>query len=74
MLKVLEKYTKKLLIGNKIKADMNNILTMLVRWLNNYFTISEAEMNELEFVSKIAFNKANTNFQHSDNKYFRGGV
>ena len=37
MLKVLEKYTKKLLIGNKIKADMNNILTMLVRWLKNYF-------------------------------------
>ena len=57
-----------------MKADMNNILTMLVRWLNNYFTISEEEMNELEFVSKIAFNKANTNFQHSDNKYFRGGI
>ena len=45
MLKVLEKYTKKLLIGNKIKADMNNILTMLVRWLKNYFFISEEEMN-----------------------------
>ena len=57
-----------------MKADMNNILTMLVRWLNNYFTISEEEMNELEFVSKIAFNKANTNFKHSDNKYFRGGI
>ena len=52
---------------------MNDILTMLVRWLNNYFTISEEEMNELEFVSKIAYNKANKNFQHSDNKYFRGG-
>ena len=52
---------------------MNDILTMLVRWLNNYFTISEEEMNELEFVSKIAVNKANINFQHSDNKYFRGG-
>ena len=57
-----------------MKSDMNDILTMLVRWLNNYFTISEEEMNELEFVSKIAFNKANTNFQHSDNKYLRGGV
>ena len=56
-----------------MKADMNDILTMLVRWLNNYFTISEEEKNELEFVSKIAFNKSNTNFQHSDNKYFRGG-
>lgn len=52
---------------------MNDILTMLVRWLNNYFTISEEEMNELEFVTKIAYNKANNNFQHSDNKYFRGG-
>ena len=56
-----------------MKADINNILTMLVRWLNNYFTISEEEMNELEFVSKIAYNKANKNFQHSDNKYFKGG-
>ena len=72
MLKVLEKYTKKLLIGNKIKADMNNILTMLVRWLKNYFFISEEEMNELEIASKIAINKANVNFQYSDNKYFRG--
>ena len=63
MLKVLEKYTKKLLIGNKIKADMNNILTMLVRWLKNYFFISEEEMNELEIASKIAINKANQNFQ-----------
>ena len=74
MLKVLEKYTKKLLIGNKIKADMNNILTMLVRWLKNYFFISEEEMNELEIASKIAINKANKNFQHSDNKYFRGSL
>lgn len=57
-----------------MKADVNDILTMLVRWLNNYFTISEGEMNELEFVSKIAVNKANANFQHSDNKYFRGRV
>ena len=57
-----------------MKADVNDILTMLVRWLNNYFTISEEEMNELEFVSKIAVNKANANFQHSDNKYFRGRV
>lgn len=57
-----------------MKADMNNILTMLVRWLNNYFSISEEEMNELEFASKIAINKANINFQHSDNKYFRGGI
>ena len=55
-----------------MKAAMNNILTMLVRWLNNYFSISEEEMNELEFVSNIAINKANINFQHSDNKYFRG--
>ena len=53
---------------------MNDILTMLVRWLNNYFTISEEEKNELEFVSKIAFNKSNANFQHSENNYFRGGV
>ena len=45
-----------------MKADMNNILTMLVRWLNNYFTISEEEMNELEIASKIAINKANQNF------------
>lgn len=52
---------------------MNDILTMLVRWLNNYFTISEEEMNELEFVSKIAYNKSNKNFQHFDNKYFSGG-
>lgn len=57
-----------------MKSDMNDILTMLVRWLNNYFTISEEEMNELEFVTKIAYNKANNNFQHSDNKYFRGGI
>ena len=74
MLKVLEKYTKKLLIGNKITADMNNILTMLVRCLKNYFFISEEEMNELEIASKIAINKANQNFQYSDNKYFRGGI
>lgn len=45
-----------------MKSDMNDILTMLVRWLNNYFTISEEEMNELEFVSKIAYNKANKIF------------
>ncbi|MDY2930762.1 MAG: transferase [Muribaculaceae bacterium] len=51
---------------------MNNILTMLVRWLKNYFFISEEEMNELEIASKIAINKANQNFQYSDNKYFRG--
>ena len=57
-----------------MKSDMNDILAMLVRWLNNYFTISEEEMNELEFVSKIAYNKANKNFKHSDNKYFRGGI
>ena len=57
-----------------MKADMNDILTMLVRWLNNYFSISEEEKNELEIASKIAINKANSNFQHSDNKYFRGGV
>lgn len=56
-----------------MKADMNDILTMLVRWLNNYFTISEEEKNELEIASKIAINKANTNFQHSNNKYFREG-
>ena len=74
MLKATKRYTIKLFIGNKMKADMNDILTMLVRWLNNYFTISEEEMNELEFVSKIAYNKANKNFQHSDNKYFRGGI
>ena len=30
-----------------MKSDMNDILAMLVRWLNNYFTISEEEMNEL---------------------------
>lgn len=53
---------------------MNNILTMLVRWLKNYFFISEEEMNELEIASKIAINKANQNFQYSDNKYFRGGI
>ena len=53
---------------------MNNILTMLVRWLKNYFFISEEEMNELEIASKIAINKANQNFQYYDNKYFRGGV
>ena len=29
-------------------------------------------MNELEIASKIAINKANQNFQYSDNKYFRG--
>lgn len=57
-----------------MKADMNNILTMLVRWLNNYFSISEEEMHELEIASKIAINKANVNFQYSDNKYFRGGI
>ena len=56
-----------------MKADMNNILTMLVRWLNNYFSISEEEMHELEIASKIAINKANVNFQYSDNKYL-GGV
>lgn len=56
-----------------MKSDMNDILTMLVRWLNNYFIISEEEMNELKFVSKIAYNKANKNFQYSDNKYFSGG-
>ena len=32
---------------------MNNILTMLVRWLKKYFFISEEEMNELEIASKI---------------------
>ena len=40
---------------------MNNILTVLVRCLNIYFTIHEEEMNELEFVSKIAINKTNIN-------------
>ena len=74
MLKATKRYTIKLFIGNKMKADMNDILTMLVRWLNNYFTISEEEMNELEIASKIAINKANQNFQYSDNKYFRGGI
>lgn len=58
---VTKRYIIKLFTGNKMKADMNNILTVLVRWLNNYFTISEEEMNELEFVSKIAINKANIN-------------
>ena len=56
-----------------MKADMNNILAILVRWLNNYFSISEEEMKELEFASKKAINKANLNFQRSDNKYFMGG-
>lgn len=74
MLKASEKYTKKLFNGNKMKADMDSILTMLARWLSNYFTLSEAEMNELEIASEIAMNKAIYNFQQSDNKYFRGGI
>lgn len=54
-----------------MKADMDSILTMLVRWLSNYFTLSEAEMNELEIASEIAMNKANANFQRSDNTIVR---
>ena len=58
---VTKRYIIKLFTGNKIKTDMNNILTVLVRCLNIYFTIHEEEMNELEFVSKIAINKTNIN-------------
>ena len=51
---------------------MNNILTMLVRWFSNYFTISENEIIELEISVNLAMDKSINNFQHSDNKYFRG--
>ena len=58
-----------------MEGDMASILAMLIHWLNNYFTISETEKDELELASKIAIDKASYNFQHSDNKYFtRGGV
>lgn len=68
-----KKYTRKHFNGNKMQVDMSNIHNMLIRWLNNYFSISATEEKELEISSGLAMERAVLNFQHSGNKYYRGG-
>lgn len=46
---------------------------MLIRWMNNYFTLTEDEKKELELAFQVSMQRSLTNFNQSDNKYYKSG-
>lgn len=55
-----------------MRVSKREILELLFRQLNNFFTISADEKSEIENVIDSTLERCKINFQSSDNKYFAG--
>lgn len=58
----------------ELTMPKENILKQLVKQLNNFFEISEEDVQVLESCMDEVLNKCEYNFEHSDNKYYKSRI